>query len=654
MSFEESIAEGKRLLEEGDAPSNLKRGWERWVRFCAASGVDPLDASWEDVVACLDAREMTKAWVREIRGGVRLVYRARGMASPSDDRRVAARAGNRLVYVDMESYPEVVRELLQRHQRQYIGWCQHHGKDALHGGGEQVAAFLRSLMEDMAFGQMRLANTAVSFYLVAMGRPSTEHHPVVLAFLEECREKSGDWKRGAVGAAPSLNEKFKEELYLRQWETWLKERDIRFSNATGADALEWLRGLEGLLKAAERVSVLSRSYEGADNPFAREEVVQWAREHRRRVRSGEIASPVRVSRKEQVKDEWTAARRQRAVAELVVPVGLTLEEVVGVRSDGGRRLSPSTEDVYANEWACFSDWRKERGVPLGDVVDVHVRVYLQESEHLSVAGLYKRRDSLVYGFSEHGFVVNPARSGLVSDYLRDLSLERKEAPGQQAPVREAEFRLMEDRGFSPARGPRSLRTELHWALVVALVRVMYDGMLRGSEASQARWQDLSRFADGSGSLLIASSKTDPFGKGEEMYVSATAWKYLDLLRDVRRLLGVQDRDTERIFGVSSPHMHDWIVDACADAGLVGPYGTHSMRIGAAQDLARAGFGLSMIMQAGRWMMPNMPKLYIRNITVAEGAMAEMQRMLLSGRLKPDGEAKGYDILAAYHAAQWGR
>ena len=658
MSFEEKIAEGKRLIEECDASSTMKpgylRGWARWARFCAEFGVDPLDASWEDVLACLDAEEMTKGWVSEVRGGLRRVYRARGMASPSDDRRVAARAGER-VHVDVESYPsETVRGGLRLHQRQYLGWCQHHDRDALSGGGEQVAAFLRTLMDSIEIAEMRKANAAVSFYLVAMGRPATEHHPVVLAFMEEYRKKSAERKPVAFGGAPSVKKNGREECYWRQWNTWLKGRGIRFDGATGADALEWLRGFEGQVSAATRVFAFSRFYEGADNPFACEEVVQWAREHRRRVRSGEIAKPVGLTRKEESRAEWAAARAQRAVAELGVPVGLTREEVEKVRGEGGRRLSPLTVDGYAGNWALFRDWLKERGVSLEDVVDVHVRVYLEDCVHLSIGGLYKKRDSLVYGFSEHGFRVNPARSGLVSDYLCDLTLDRKEAPAQVDPVREAEFRLIEDWGFSPARGPRSLRTELSWAFVLALVRIMYDGMLRGSEASRARWKDLSRSADGSGSLLIASSKTDQFGRGEYTYVSATAWKYLDLLRDVRRLLGAQDRDPDLIFGVGIGQLFARIVDACADAGLIGSYGTHSMRIGAAQDLARAGFNLSMIMQAGRWRLPDMPKLYIRGITVAEGAMAEMQRMLLSGLLKVDGEARGYEIMSAYHAVKWGR
>ena len=109
MSIEANIAEGKRLVEALGVSKRRRQyyvsGWRRWGRFCAMSGVDPLDASWEDVVACLDAEEMEETQIEELRSVIRFVYRVRGMASPADDRRVAVRAGI-LVYADVESYPE--------------------------------------------------------------------------------------------------------------------------------------------------------------------------------------------------------------------------------------------------------------------------------------------------------------------------------------------------------------------------------------------------------------------------------------------------------------------------------------------------------------------------------------------------------------------
>ena len=659
MSVEDNIAEGKRLIDGSGASPEVQRrysrGWRRWGPFCAESGVDPLDASWKDVVDCLDSEDMTKRWIRELRSVLRLVYRARGMASPGDDRRVAVRAGIP-VHLNEESYGEEARRGLKHCEELYLGWCKHHGRDALRGGAAQVAEFLVTLTENHEYRPRTVerANTGVSMYLTARGYAATEYHPEVLRVLEECRKKSAERKQVPSGRAPTRR-KGKSEYWRTDWETWLEGRDTRFEKATGVDALDWLKGLEPQPSTYERVSVLSSFYVGGYNPFSCKEVLQWRKEYRERVRSGEITKLVRVSRKEQVKAEWAEAKAQRALAELGIPRGLTSEEVGRASVDRGRRLAPGTVDGYAAAWWLFRDWLKSRDALLEDVVDVHVRVYLETcSSRMSVGSLQRELSGIDYGFSQHGFVVNPARSYLVSDYIYDLALERKESPAQVAPIREAEFQVILDRGFSPGRGSRSLKTELYWVTVVALVRVMYDGLLRGGEAGQAKWKHRSRMANGTGSLLIPHSKTDQVGLGAYTYVSATAMEYLDRLQDVRRLLGIQERDSDPIFGGDTHQMGQWIVDLCADAGLVGRYATHSMRIGAAQDLAMAGFGLSMIMQAGRWESPSQVKYYIREITVAEGAMAELQRMLADGRHKVDVNARGYDVMSAFHAVKYGR
>ena len=527
MSVEDKIAEGKRLIEASCVSRRSRRyyvrGWRCWGRFCAMSGVDPLDASWEDVVACLDAEEMEETPIEELRSALRLVYRARGMASPGDDRRAAVRAGVR-VHLNEESYGEESRRGLKHCQELYLGWCKHHGRDALRGGAAQVAEFLVTLTENHEYRPRTVerANTGVSMYLTARGCAATEYHPEVLRVLEECRKKSAERKPVPSGRAPTRRKSTKH-YWRMEWETWFEGRDTCFEKATGADALEWLEGLEPGLATYQRVSALSSFYEGADNPFSCKEVLQWRQEYKKRLRSGEITKRVRFSRREQVKAEWAEAKVQRALAELGIPRGLTSEEVGRARVDRGRRLAPGTVDGYAAAWWLFRDWLKSRDILLEEVVDVHVRVYLETcASRMSVSSLQRELSGIDYGFSQHGFVVNPARSYLVSDYIYDLALERKESPAQVAPIREAEFQVILDRGFSPGRGSRSLKTELYWVTVVALVRVMYDGLLRGGEAGQAKWKHRSRMANGTGSLLIPHSKTDQVGLGAYTYVSATA------------------------------------------------------------------------------------------------------------------------------------
>ena len=214
MSVEEKIAVGKRLIDRSGAALRVhrrhSRGWRRWGEFCAESGVDPLDASWTDVVDCLDSEDMTKRRIGELRSALRLVYRARGMASPGDDRRAAVRAGVR-VHADVESYGERTRRLLQHFQGLYLGWCSHHGRDALRGGAEQIAEFLVTLMDTHGYerGSVGWANTAVSMYLTARGCPATEYHPVVLTLLEQCRERVVKRKPGRSPAVPKRRQSTK-------------------------------------------------------------------------------------------------------------------------------------------------------------------------------------------------------------------------------------------------------------------------------------------------------------------------------------------------------------------------------------------------------------------------------------------------------------
>jgi hypothetical protein len=50
---------------------------------------------------------------------------------------------------------------------------------------------------------------------------------------------------------------------------------------------------------------------------------------------------------------------------------------------------------------------------------------------------------------------------------------------------------------------------------------------------------------------------------------------------------------------------------------------HSLRVGAAQDLTAAGFGLPAIQQAGRWKSPAMPARYAEKLLPRQGAMAQL-------------------------------
>ena len=61
-----------------------------------------------------------------------------------------------------------------------------------------------------------------------------------------------------------------------------------------------------------------------------------------------------------------------------------------------------------------------------------------------------------------------------------------------------------------------------------------------------------------------------------------------------------------------------------DGGLVdGGYSSHSMRVGATQDMVAEGYDVTAIMQAGRWKTPTMIARYAANLAAGRSAMAQM-------------------------------
>ena len=60
-----------------------------------------------------------------------------------------------------------------------------------------------------------------------------------------------------------------------------------------------------------------------------------------------------------------------------------------------------------------------------------------------------------------------------------------------------------------------------------------------------------------------------------------------------------------------------------DKSVVAKLSGHSMRVGAAQDMAAAGIDLGAIMHAGGWKSPDMVMRYIEHMDVQKSGMARL-------------------------------
>ena len=135
------------------------------------------------------------------------------------------------------------------------------------------------------------------------------------------------------------------------------------------------------------------------------------------------------------------------------------------------------------------------------------------------------------------------------------------------------------------------------AVDLALLEVIRDGLLRGTEASVLRWRDLEFHVDGSGRLHVLRSKTDQTAEGTVLYPGPAA---VDALLAIRPDEAMIDPRTS-VFGLSARQI--------------------SRRI----KVAGLGAELPELMAAGRWDSPTMPANYTEAQAAGRGAVARYHR-----------------------------
>jgi len=143
----------------------------------------------------------------------------------------------------------------------------------------------------------------------------------------------------------------------------------------------------------------------------------------------------------------------------------------------------------------------------------------------------------------------------------------------------------------------------------AMIAVGYDTLCRRAELVALRIEDLQPLANGTAKILVRSAKNDPAREGRFAYLSADACRRLAAWREAAGLNDGPLFRTVRGAAIGATAMNPRIVNrtlqaAAVRAGcpdeVVRRLSGHSMRVGAAQDLAIAGRSVLQIMRAGRW------------------------------------------------------
>lgn len=239
----------------------------------------------------------------------------------------------------------------------------------------------------------------------------------------------------------------------------------------------------------------------------------------------------------------------------------------------------------------------------------------------AVATVRRRLSSLSHLHRAAG-VADPTRDQVVRLALRRYVRTRGSHRRQAAPLdRSAIAAIL---ATTPGTSLRDLRD-------VAMVLVLRDLLGRRSEVCGLDVADVTPMSDGSATVLLRRSKTDQVGSGAVAWLSPEAhaalvrfWRAagissgpaLRALREGGRVRGrLQAGDVARRLKAMAARAG---LDAEAVSG-------HSCRIGMAQDLTAAGFGLPEIMQAGRRKSPDMVARYTERLSAARGAVARFHR-----------------------------
>lgn len=153
----------------------------------------------------------------------------------------------------------------------------------------------------------------------------------------------------------------------------------------------------------------------------------------------------------------------------------------------------------------------------------------------------------------------------------------------------------------------------------ALLSLGFDLLTRRSELVALMTDDVEFRSDGTLRVIIRRSKTDPFGMGRIGFTSRRsaqlvaewlAWRG-DLIDPL--FCGIY-RNKAINRSLETTKVKLILKEAIAAAGLpaeeVAAFSSHSLRVGAAQELLRAGFDTAAIMRAGGWKSTSVLARYL--------------------------------------------
>ena len=574
----------RQLLDSHPVAGGLRnrhiKSWGKWLTWCQDRRVDPGEVGMDDVADFI--AELPAKAQDYVQTDICLTYSLLGAANPARRLRPLTSGG-------WESH--------DKRWRAWLSWCELKSAIPLPADPHLVAVYLDEMAEKVSARRAGLVASTISRMHIENVFLDPQHTVPVAQVLARMKEQTLQYtsqQRTCTGDSPQTVKR--TEGIWKRWSKWCDGQGVDLMSAQPGDLVAFLSYKKSssayhYLRLLLRTLRTMYQQKGVDPNPADSAVVREA-----------------------LKDMKDS---DRPTGDKGVPGSPPGDDSGFPAPDELEHLAPRTRTTYRWYWRSWSQWCDEQGIALLDASAQQLAEFIEakaETMRMKSVELYVPAISCVYDIAAPDRT-SPARTVLVARKMKALKREKRQRPSKVAGLTAEDFARVQ----ATARRRQPWETEKR-ALVrgttdLAIIGVMRDGLLRVSEAAALTWDALTEEADGTGRLNINFSKTDQEGRGSTVFVSQDTMGWLKEMREM-----VMEKST--VFGISPGQIYLRIRDAARYAGLQGRYGTHSMRIGMAQDLALANAPLAMIMNAGRWTRAESVLDYIRDISAGRNAVAE--------------------------------
>ena len=279
--------------------------------------------------------------------------------------------------------------------------------------------------------------------------------------------------------------------------------------------------------------------------------------------------------------------------------------------------APSTIRAYKEDFEKFTVFcKKYKKSPLPCSPDLIVKfIELLMSQNLTSASI-RRALAGIGTIHRLNKKIDPSKDSDVILAMRRMHRQLGRASKQAEPISSDRLKRMIKATDHSIMG---LRDE-------ALLMVAYDTMCRRSELVSLMVDDIvltNHKGSAHASILLRKSKTDSERNGKYLHIQEETWKMLQEwiskgnLKDGYLFRGVTKKGEvcEDLKVAQINRIYKRLAKAAkVDEKTIEKISGHSLRVGAAQDLALKGLSLPIIMTKGRWSKTDTVMRYIEKMT----------------------------------------